>query len=112
MNHFNQYDHAIEYAIKTTSPDSTIYISGVNMPYIFALYAAKMPPQRFIDTVVYANPNAEFRHVVSFDRFVTAVPRFLNPGETGVFHKDEVNNNLKNQAKKITAFGNFLVVEN
>ena len=110
--YFNKYDHAIEYAIQNTPPDSTIYISGVNMPYIFALYVTKMPPQRFIDTVVYANPDVEFRHVVRFDRFVTAVPHSLNDGETGVFHKNEVNHNLRSQAKKITAFGNFLVVEN
>jgi len=109
---FNKYSEAIEYAVEKSRPNSTIYLSGVNMPYIFALYATKMPPQKFVNSVVYTNPNAEFRHVLRFDRFVTAVPYSLNEGETGVFHKNEVNYNLRNQAKKITAFGNFLVVEN
>lgn len=111
-SYFNRFDNAIEYAVQNSQPNTTIYLSGVNMPYIFALYATKMPPQKFLNTVVYANPKAEFRHVVRFDRFVTDVPRSLNPGETGVFHKNEVNHNIRNQAKKITPFGNFLVVEN
>ena len=109
---FNKYDKAIEYAVQNSQPDATIYLSGVNMPYIFALYATKMPPQKFVNTVVYANPKAEFRHVVRFDRFVTMVPHALNPGETGVFHANEVNYDMRSQAKKITPFGNFLVVEN
>jgi len=110
--YFNLYDKAIEYAVQNNPSNSTIYISGVNAPYVFALYATKMPPQKFVNSVVYANPNAEFRHVLRFDRFVTAVPYSLNEGEIGVFHKNEVNYNLRNNAKKITAFGNFLVVEN
>jgi len=110
--YFNRYDHAIEYAIQNSSPKSTIYISGVNAPYVFALYVTKLHPQKFINTVVYANPNGEIRHVSSFDRFITGVPHVLNPGETGVFHRNEVNNNMKHHAKKITPFGNFLVVEN
>jgi hypothetical protein len=110
--YFDKYDNAIEYAIQNTDPDSTIYISGVNAPYVFVLYVTKMPPQRFINTVVYANPKAEVRHVLHFDRFVTKVPHFLNAGETGVFHKNEVKHNLRSQAKKITTFGNFLVLEN
>jgi len=110
--YFNLYDKAIEYAVQNTSSNSTIYISGVNAPYVFALYATKLPPKKFINTVVYANPKAEFRHVIRFDRFVTDVPHSLNPGEAGVFHKNEVNHNIRNQAKKITPFGNFLVVEN
>jgi 4-amino-4-deoxy-L-arabinose transferase-like glycosyltransferase len=111
-SYFNKYSEAIEYAVENSQPNSTIYLSGVNMPYIFALYATKMPSQKFVNSVVYANANAEFRHVLRFDRFVTAVPNSLNEGEAGVFHKNEVNHNLRNQAKKVTAFGNFLVVEN
>jgi len=110
--YFNLYDKAIEYAVQNSSSNSTIYISGVNAPYVFALYATKMQPQRFKNTVIYANPNGEIRHVLRFDRFVTDVPRSLNEGETGVFHKNEVNHNLRSRAKKITTFGNFLVVEN
>jgi len=110
--YFNLYNKAIEYAVQNNPSNSTIYISGVNAPYVFALYATKMPPQRFINTVVYANPDGEIRHVLRFDRFVTAVPNSLNEGETGVFHRNEVNYNLRNNAKKITVFGNFLVVEN
>ncbi|MDR0516067.1 MAG: glycosyltransferase family 39 protein [Fibromonadaceae bacterium] len=111
-SYFNKYDDAIAYAVQNSPPNATIYLSGVNSPYLFALYATKMPPQNFLNTVVYANPDGEFRHVVRFDRFIVDVPNSLNTGETGVFHKNEVSHNIKNQAKKITAFGNFLVVEN
>jgi len=110
--YFNLYDKAIEYAVQNSPPNSTIYVSGVSAPYVFVLYATKMPPQQFINTAVYANPDGKMRYVLRFDRFVNGLPNSLNKGETAIFHVNEENHNLRNEAKKVTEFGNFLVVEN
>jgi hypothetical protein len=108
--YFTRFDKAIEYAVQNSQPSATIYFGGV--PYTLVLYATKMPPQQFLSTVVWQNPRAEFRFPIRFDRFASGVPHSLKAGETGIFRKNEVNDNMRNQAKKITSFGNYMVVEN
>lgn len=50
-------------------PD-TVWITGeVNMPYIYALFAAETPPGDFLATVDYLNPNGAFRRVLSFGKY-------------------------------------------
>jgi len=110
--YFDLYEKAIEYAVENSQQNATIYISGVSAPYVFALYATKMSPQHFINTVVYSNPDGKSRYVLRFDRFVNGLPNTLNKGEIAIFHVNEENHNLRNEARKVTAFGNFLVVEN
>lgn len=47
-----------------------IWISGeVNMPYIYALFQSRTPPEEFLATVRYQNPDGAFRRVLSFGRF-------------------------------------------
>jgi hypothetical protein len=108
--YFNKFDKAIEYAVQNSHPSATIYFG--NVPYSLVLYAAKIPPQQFLNTVVWVNPRVEFRHPIRFDRFATGVPHSLNPGEVGVFTKNEVNNTMRSNASKITEFGNYVVIEN
>jgi hypothetical protein len=108
--YFTRFDKAIEYAVQNSQPNAIIYFGWV--PYSLVLYTTKIPPQQFLNTVVWQNPRAEFRFPIRFDRFATGVPYSLNAGEIGVFRKNEVNDNMRNQAKKITPFGNYMVVEN
>jgi len=105
-----KFTKAIEYAVENSQQNFTIYYGHV--PYTLVLYAVKMPPQRFLNTVVWENPNVEFRETLRFDRFVLGIPEFLREGEVGVFRRNEINDNIKSTAKKITEFGNFTVVEN
>ncbi len=50
--------------------DGSIWISSkVNMPYIYVLYTVGTAPEDFLETVVYADENAAFRQVRSFDRW-------------------------------------------
>jgi 4-amino-4-deoxy-L-arabinose transferase-like glycosyltransferase len=108
--YYNKFDKAIEYAIQNSQPNATIYFG--NVPYSLVLYVAKIPPQQFLSTVVWVNPRVEFRHPIRFDRFATGVPHSLNSGDVGVFTKNEVNNNMRSNASRITEFGNYLVIEN
>ncbi|HKO93494.1 MAG TPA: hypothetical protein VJU61_20210, partial [Polyangiaceae bacterium] len=40
-----------------------------NMPYIYVLFATAPEPYTFYESVVYANPGAEFQRVTSFGRY-------------------------------------------
>jgi len=105
-----KFTKAIEYAVENSQNSSTIYYGYV--PYTLVLYAVKMPPQQFLNTVVWENPNGEFRETLRFDRFVLGIPDFLREGEIGVFRRNQISDNIRSAAKKITVFGNFAVVEN
>ena len=41
----------------------------VNMPYVYVLFATGTPPEEFLATVEYADPEAAFRHVTRFGRW-------------------------------------------
>ena len=58
---------AIEYAEQLDS--DFIQITDVNMPYIYVLFYNKIPPQNFIDDVIYNNPTAAFKQVISFSKY-------------------------------------------
>ena len=49
---------------------------AVNAPYIYVLFYTRTPPQDFLDTVEYANPDGAFRSVTAFGhyRFGGALP--------------------------------------
>ena len=65
MNFFPGLGEAIEY-VDSQSPESAYISSYVNAPYIFALFYTETPPEDFVSTVVYTNPDGAFRSVESF----------------------------------------------
>ncbi len=44
------------------------------MPYIYALFAAKIPPERYYATVQFIDPKRSFQEVRSFDRYTFGLP--------------------------------------
>lgn len=56
---------AIEY-VSGQEPESVFISYYVNQPYIFALFYDEVPPDEFISTVDYMNPDGAFRWVRSF----------------------------------------------
>ena len=56
-------------ACAAAEPSPVWVAEGVNMPYIFALFATKTPPSDFLAAVDYVDPSAAFRKVRSFGRF-------------------------------------------
>ena len=66
INFFPGLGDAIEY-VDALEPESA-YISSnyVSAPYIFALFYTQTPPQEFIDTVDYTDPDSAFRNVDGF----------------------------------------------
>ena len=65
VNFFPGLGEAIEY-VDSQSPESAYISSYVNAPYIFALFYTETPPEDFVSTVVYTNPDGAFRSVESF----------------------------------------------
>ena len=50
--------------------DGPVWISSrVNMPYIYVLFTTGIPPEEFLATVRYADPDSPFRHAVGFGRW-------------------------------------------
>lgn len=75
----------------------------VNQPYIFVLFYEQIPPEEFISTVDYVNPNGAFRWVRSFGRY-----RFGSvenaEGEYLILHHGEAG-----ERPVLAAFGEFVV---
>ena len=83
-------DEAIAEAMKLT--DGTIYVtqSGVNGPGVTALFVSQPDPKEYLDTVVYFDPDAEFRHEESFGRFVFYIPYDKEKGAVYIVHNYEI----------------------
>lgn len=87
---FESFGDAINYASNNTN--KSICITGqVNMPYIFVLFYQKVDPRVFYKSVKYADPGAEFQHVISFDRYYFYFDRCKNNENIGafIFHNSE-----------------------
>ena len=71
---FYSFGDAITFAMEKT--DDTIYVTmhNQNMPGIKTLFYSQLPPERYFNTVVYINPDSEFRWEASFDRFIFGTP--------------------------------------
>ena len=68
VNYFPGLGNAIAAAEATGA--ETVYITDrVNQPYIFALFYTGTPPEDFVNSVVYRNPEGAFRQVERFSGF-------------------------------------------
>lgn len=67
---YDSLDEAIAYASQETGGTVVISTSQIFMPYIYVLFYQQVDPNEFLSTVRYADPEAPFRHVSSFGRYV------------------------------------------
>ncbi len=65
---FASFGEAVAYA-DTLEKDAVYVTDSVNMPYIYVLFYTQTPPAEFLETVVYENPDEEFRRVESFGKW-------------------------------------------
>ena len=83
---------AIEYA-DALGTDSVYVTDRVNQPYIFVLFYTETPPDEFIRSVDYINPDGAFRYVRSFGRW-----RFGGAedacGDCLILHRSEVGDRI------------------
>ncbi|MEG1633381.1 MAG: glycosyltransferase family 39 protein [Oscillospiraceae bacterium] len=93
---------ALQY-VEQQSAESVFVSYYVNQPYIFALFYSETPPQEFISTVDYMNPDGAFRWVRSFGKY-----RFGNAedaeGEYLILHRSE-----RGARDVLAEFGQFVV---
>ena len=55
------------------------------MPYIYALYVSKTPPQEFTTTASISNPGSMFQEISSFSNYVFDNAEGLNYGAPGIY---------------------------
>lgn len=68
---FASFGEAIQAAEALAGEEDTVYVtSGVNAPYIYALFYTRTPPQDYLDTVQIPKREVEFQWVSSFGHFV------------------------------------------
>ena len=81
-----------------------MYVSDwASAGYIYALLYTETPPQEFIDTVVYTDPDSDFRSVSSFGYWRFG-PDEEAGGEYIILHLSELNSR-----EPIAVFGGFAV---
>jgi hypothetical protein len=65
---FTGFLSAIDFARQAGS--GPLCVTGkVDMPYIFVLFVEQLDPARYLDSLIYVNPESEFRRVLSFGRY-------------------------------------------
>ena len=77
---FNEsFGEALKEASQRTA--GTIYITKeVHLPYAYVLFYTQPAPRDFLDTVVYLEPEAEFRDALSFGRYRFVEAAAMPPG--------------------------------
>ncbi len=81
----------------------------INMPYIFALFAEQLNPASFLSTVVYADPQAPLREVLSFGRYTFGIKSCTStPPPIYVAASGETPSHLGNKYK-YEFFGDYAV---
>lgn len=111
------YTEAVHEAVEAAGTDRPILSTyeHLSAPFILALYEAETPPQRFLDTVVWKDPDAEFRVASSFDRFTFGLPDDLSsidPQTVLILHTSELSDFPKAETYHTETFGNFAVLYN
>ena len=93
---------AIECAQRESA--GTVYVTDrVNMPYIFALFYTRVPPEDFAASVVYRNPDGAFRRVDRFTGFA-----FDDPAGCDVLVLPAWDGGGR---EELGRFGNYVVVK-
>jgi 4-amino-4-deoxy-L-arabinose transferase-like glycosyltransferase len=107
---FDGFGDAIAAAAAGTS-GPICFTGSVNMPYIFVLFYTQADPNRFLETVRYANPGQAFQLVVSFDRYSFGLEN-CSAGKTATFvlHRGEVQGSFR-PGDRVREFKNYVVVE-
>lgn len=102
---------ALAYA--QSNGDGPIYCTATdtNGAYVIALFYCKIPPQDFIDTVVYVDPTGEFRMARSFTRFTFALPDEADASPDAEYVVSESELDRYSVGYEVVRFGNYAVVE-
>ena len=105
---------ALQYADEQESETMYVTTRGVNGGGVMALFYLQTPPQEFVDTVVYYNNNAEFRHILRYGKYVFSLPEDVTSQEYWddifVVHRNELSQ-FSEEDYIITRFENYAVVQ-
>ena len=88
--------------------------TGLAAPFILALYEAELPPQEFLDTVVWKDADAEFRVATAFAGFSFGLPEDISgidlTGNVLILHESELELLGDTGDLYMNAHGEYVVV--
>ncbi len=108
------YGDAMVRAYEIAGDDRTVYSTydGLSSPFMLALYYTNYSPVDFHNTVVYKDPDAEFRVAASYGNFVFGLPDDALAG-AGIADKysDDVFVLSKAESAELSDFGGYVTEE-
>ena len=108
------YGDAMVRAYEIAGDDRTVYSTydGLSSPFMLALYYTNYSPVDFHNTVVYRDPDAEFRVAASYGNFVFGLPDDALAG-AGIADKyrDDVFVLSKAESAELSDFGGYVTEE-
>ena len=108
------YGDAMVRAYEIAGDDRTVYSTydGLSSPFMLALYYTNYSPVDFHNTVVYKDPDAEFRVAESYGNFVFGLPDDALAG-AGIADKyrDDVFVLSKAESAELSDFGGYVTEE-
>lgn len=109
---FASFGDAIQAAEEAAGPDDTVYVAArVNMPYIFALFYTRTPPDEYLETVEIEDMEVEFQQVSSFGHFVFDTDALSQP-RPGIYIIDNGDfSDYEEDCRIIASFENYTVLE-
>ena len=99
---FEGLGEAVVYADGLDAPEKRV-TDSVNMPYIYVLFYTKTPPEEFLRTVRYRNPDGAFRQVEEMGGW-TFSSQAPPPGSLWICYPWQAGD-----AEVLARFGNFWV---
>lgn len=121
FNDFNKYiardfygglDEAIEYVTDHTQGDIYLTATGGGL-YVISLFAEKIPPSVFLDSVQYTNFEGQFRSIARYKNYICGIPSEITPreGDAYIYQMDEtINPTLITGDNQYNDFGNYTVI--
>jgi 4-amino-4-deoxy-L-arabinose transferase-like glycosyltransferase len=104
------FGEAIEKASSLSKNGPVTVTDKANMAYIYVLFYDKVPPDQFLKTVKYADPQAQFRGAVSFGRYKMGIQKDkLKPDMVYVFRNSEEE--YFDKGYKLHRFKNYSVAQ-
>jgi len=102
------YGEAVKAAYADSGGTRTVYLTPANGAEAMALFYTEYDPRVYVNTVVYTDPNAEFRPVASFGNFKMGIP--LEPDNTAIYvvENDQLYE-FENEDFQITRFEYYAV---
>ena len=106
---YNGFLQALDYARHVGANPICVTNEEVNEPYVFVLLLEKMDPAEYLPTVVYADPQAGFRHPTRLGRYRFGLRNCTNHSDGTVYVLENEKPLSAPESYTVVNFGNYHV---